>query len=173
MQYLEMQGEPLVALDLAADDNKHEPVATLSAQSIPLVPIAFDTQQKGEIETSNDASHNTLEDQIAKKRNRNREHASKTRLRKKFLLASLQEQIRHLQDQLERFKAETRIQAPQSAHAIIQKVCGNNDAVRHNPLAMPSRLGRMNAVAKSDSRLGALILCKVTKPTHVLTVSLR
>ena len=90
--------------------------------------------------------------QKLERRERNREHAKRSRLRKKFLLESLQEQIHGLQEQLEKFKTtiRTEIAAPK-AEELIDAICGHEN--QYTPLPMPSGFGPVKTLMEPDFRL--------------------
>lgn len=90
--------------------------------------------------------------QKLERRERNREHAKRSRLRKKFLLESLQEQIHGLQEQLEKFKKtiRTEIAAPK-AEQLIDDICGHEN--KYTPLPMPSGFGPVKTLMEPDFRL--------------------
>lgn len=90
--------------------------------------------------------------QKLERRERNREHAKRSRLRKKFLLESLQEQIHGLQEQLEKFKDTLRAELnPQKAEHFISQICGNEQ--KYTPLPMPSGFGPVKTLMEPDFRL--------------------
>lgn len=60
---------------------------------------------------------------IAERRQRNREHAKRSRVRKKFLLESLQEQVRALQRENSGLRMLVYEVIPQHAHQIISECC--------------------------------------------------
>jgi PAS domain S-box-containing protein len=92
------------------------------------------------------------EGQKLERRERNREHAKRSRLRKKFLLESLQEQIHFLEEQLTGLKnAITSELAPAKAQQIIQSVCGDKE--KYTPLPMPSGFGPVKTLMEPDFRL--------------------
>lgn len=90
--------------------------------------------------------------QKLERRERNREHAKRSRLRKKFLLESLQEQIHGLQEQLDKFKDALRTNLPpQNAEQIIDNICGHEK--KYTPLPMPSGFGPVKTLMEPDFRL--------------------
>lgn len=92
------------------------------------------------------------EQQKLDRRERNREHAKRSRLRKKFLLESLQEQIHFLEEQLSGLKnAITTELPPDKAQQIIATVCGDKD--KYTPLPMPSGFGPVKTLMEPDFRL--------------------
>lgn len=91
------------------------------------------------------------EAQKLERRERNREHAKRSRLRKKFLLESLQEQIHALQEQIEAFKDVVKEYAPQQSENIINRICGDKD--KFTPLPTPSGFGPVKTLMEPDFRL--------------------
>jgi hypothetical protein len=89
--------------------------------------------------------------QKIEKRERNREHAKRSRLRKRFLLESLQEQIHGLEEQLENLKYVIRTELPLKSEEIITTVCG--DKKKYTPLPMPSGFGPVKTLMEPDFRL--------------------
>mmetsp|Transcript_24467 Transcript_24467/g.57534 ORF Transcript_24467/g.57534 Transcript_24467/m.57534 type:complete len:389 (-) Transcript_24467:1979-3145(-) len=90
--------------------------------------------------------------QKLERRERNREHAKRSRLRKKFLLESLQEQIHGLQEQLEKFKKTIRTEIPApKAEQLIDEICGHEN--KYTPLPMPSGFGPVKTLMEPDFRL--------------------
>lgn len=91
------------------------------------------------------------EQQKIERRQRNREHAKRSRLRKKFLLESLQEQIHGLEEQIDSFKNVIKSELPHKADEIITSVCG--DKKKYSPLPMPSGFGPVKTIMEPDFRL--------------------
>lgn len=91
------------------------------------------------------------EQQKLERRERNREHAKRSRLRKKFLLESLQDQIHGLEEQLEGLKNAIKTELPDKAEHIITTVCGNKE--KYTPLPMPSGFGPVKTLMEPDFRL--------------------
>ena len=90
--------------------------------------------------------------QKLERRERNREHAKRSRLRKKFLLESLQEEIHGMQEQLDAMKEALRRELPpHKAESVIQDICGNKD--KYTPLPMPSGFGPVKTLMEPDFRL--------------------
>jgi hypothetical protein len=109
-----------------------------------------------------DNSHNDEEDskelteaQKLERRERNREHAKRSRLRKKFLLESLQEQIHELEEQITGLKDAIKAEIPNRAEAIIKTVCGDKE--KYTPLPMPSGFGPVKTLMEPDFRLSKCI----------------
>mmetsp|Transcript_37676 Transcript_37676/g.91645 ORF Transcript_37676/g.91645 Transcript_37676/m.91645 type:complete len:380 (+) Transcript_37676:440-1579(+) len=101
---------------------------------------------------SKPAAELTMKQKI-ERRERNREHAKRSRLRKKFLLESLQEQIAGLQEQMDRLKQAMRseIPGPGRADQLIDDICGNQS--KYTPLPMPSGFGPVKTLMEPDFRL--------------------
>lgn len=91
------------------------------------------------------------EAQKLERRERNREHAKRSRLRKKFLLESLQEQIHALQEQIESFKTVVKEYAPTQSSDIIARICGDKE--KFTPLPTPSGFGPVKTLMEPDFRL--------------------
>jgi Basic region leucine zipper len=106
------------------------------------------------------------EEQKIERRERNREHAKRSRLRKKFLLESLQEQIHGLEEQLDRFKQALRTEIPQKAEEIIKSVCGDKD--KYTPLPMPSGFGPVKTLMEPDFRLSTCIYTATFRCCHIV-----
>lgn len=138
------------------------PVATTLASAPGSV---IDTQEDDKKRSADDAdlennNHDQEDDgdsgdltdkQKLERRERNREHAKRSRLRKKFLLESLQEQIHGLQEQMDKMKQALKDEVPQKAESIIQTICGNRD--KYTPLPMPSGFGPVKTLMEPDFRL--------------------
>ena len=97
------------------------------------------------------ATKDLTEEQKIERRERNREHAKRSRLRKKFLLESLQEQIHGLEEQLDNFKTVIKQELPQKAAHIIANICGDKE--KFTPLPMPSGFGPVKTLMEPDFRL--------------------
>lgn len=91
------------------------------------------------------------EQQKIERRERNREHAKRSRLRKKFLLESLQEQIHGLEEQLDGLKNAIKREIPAKAEDVIRSVCGDKE--KFTPLPMPSGFGPVKTLMEPDFRL--------------------
>jgi hypothetical protein len=103
------------------------------------------------VEDDGDGSGDLTEAQKIERRERNREHAKRSRLRKKFLLESLQEQIHGLEEQLDRLKGVLLKELPLKAADIIKTVCGDKE--KFTPLPMPSGFGPVKTLMEPDFRL--------------------
>lgn len=94
---------------------------------------------------------NLTDDQKIERRERNREHAKRSRLRKKFLLESLQEQIHGLQEEIETLKGVIKKEIPDKAEGIFASL--NGDRAKYTPLPMPSGFGPVKTLMEPDFRL--------------------
>jgi PAS domain-containing protein len=97
------------------------------------------------------SSKELTEEQRIERRERNREHAKRSRLRKKFLLESLQEQIHGLEEQIDGLKSALKQEVPQKADELIAKICGDKE--KYTPLPMPSGFGPVKTIMEPDFRL--------------------
>jgi len=130
----------------------------VQADSVPSAPSsAPKAKRSADIAGLNHGDKEELtEQQRAERRERNREHAKRSRLRKKFLLESLQEQIHGLEEQVERFKSCLKKQLPSKAEALIKEVVGDKE--KYTPLPMPSGFGPVKTLMEPDFRLSTYIL---------------
>jgi len=90
--------------------------------------------------------------QKLERRERNREHAKRSRLRKKFLLESLQEQIYGLQSEIEKLKTIVREEVPNKAEDLLSKL-DSYQKEKFTPLPMPSGFGPVKTLMEPDFRL--------------------
>eukprot|EP00980_Cylindrotheca_fusiformis_P009201 scaffold2003_cov139-Cylindrotheca_fusiformis.AAC.17 len=104
-----------------------------------------------DLDDGNDGNKELTAKQKLERRERNREHAKRSRLRKKFLLESLQEQIHALQEQMEGLKNAIKTELPQKADGIINSICGDKE--KYTPLPMPSGFGPVKTLMEPDFRL--------------------
>lgn len=100
--------------------------------------------------------------QRKERRDRNREHAKRSRLRKKFLLESLQEQIEGLQSEIHSLKDIIKQELPDKAADLLRGFGdgeGDNDDPSqpkkgaYTPLPMPSGFGPVKTLMEPDYRL--------------------
>ena len=91
------------------------------------------------------------DEQKKERRTRNREHAKRSRLRKKFLLESLQEQIHGLQEDIEALKDLIKKEIPDRAESLLAKLMGDRE--KFTPLPMPSGFGPVKTLMEPDFRL--------------------
>lgn len=89
--------------------------------------------------------------QKVERRERNRKHAKRSRLRKKFLLESLQEQISGLQSEIDALKDIIRTECPDKAQTLLDAVSGPKG--KFTPLPMPSGFGPVKTLMEPDFRL--------------------
>mmetsp|Transcript_19042 Transcript_19042/g.31596 ORF Transcript_19042/g.31596 Transcript_19042/m.31596 type:complete len:329 (-) Transcript_19042:15-1001(-) len=97
------------------------------------------------------STKNLTDQQKVERRERNREHAKRSRLRKKFLLESLQEQIHGLQAELETLKDVIKKELPEKSEAILKQLEGDRE--KFTPLPMPSGFGPVKTLMEPDFRL--------------------
>ena len=94
------------------------------------------------------------EAQKVERRERNREHAKRSRLRKKFLLESLQEEIYGLQGEIDQLKSIIKKELPDKAESLLATIEGNPSANgKYTPLPMPSGFGPVKTLIEPDFRL--------------------
>lgn len=100
------------------------------------------------------------ESQKTERRERNREHAKRSRLRKKFLLESLQEQIDGLQGEISTLKSIIKRELPDRAAALLKDIGDSDEADSaapnkgsFTPLPMPSGFGPVKTLMEPDYRL--------------------
>jgi FtsZ-interacting cell division protein YlmF len=74
-------------------------------------------------------TRNMTEEQKVERRERNREHAKRSRVRKKFLLESLQQSVQTLQEENDKLKIAIREHIPQEADELLQKCAGDGPSV--------------------------------------------
>lgn len=100
--------------------------------------------------------------QKTERRERNREHAKRSRLRKKFLLESLQEQIEGLQGEIHTLKGIIKQELPGKAADLLKGIGDDsgdaNDPSQpkkgaYTPLPMPSGFGPVKTLMQPDYRL--------------------
>jgi PAS domain S-box-containing protein len=92
------------------------------------------------------------EEEKLERRERNREHAKRSRMRKKFLLDSLQDQIHGLEDQISGLKEALLQELPDNkACEIIESICGNKE--KFTPFPVPSGFGPVKTLMEPDCRL--------------------
>jgi PAS domain S-box-containing protein len=108
-------------------------------------------------DSEGDGGKDLTEAQRIERRERNREHAKRSRLRKKFLLESLQEQIYGLQDEIEQLKGIIKKELPDKATTLLQELEGKTSAGngKYTPLPTPSGFGPVKTLIEPDFRLMA------------------
>jgi len=123
---------------------------------------AFSSAEEGGISTKPAAALTAA--QKVERRERNREHAKRSRLRKKFLLESLQEQIDGLQSEICALRGIIRRELPDRATELMKDVGGEYDVGDsddpsqprkggYTPLPMPSGFGPVKTLMEPDYRL--------------------
>jgi PAS domain S-box-containing protein len=123
-----------------------------SAQTVPSIDIDSAAKKRKVNGPDDNVDEKDLtEQQKLERRERNREHAKRSRLRKKFLLESLQEQIHGLEEQIEGLKNAIKTELPHKAEDIITRVCGDKE--KFTPLPMPSGFGPVKTLMEPDFRL--------------------
>jgi PAS domain S-box-containing protein len=118
------------------------------------------SDEKGGGGTSSKPAASLTESQKIERRERNREHAKRSRLRKKFLLESLQEQIEGLQGEIQSLKDIIKRELPDRAESLLKDIDGgdNTNAAgpkkgEYTPLPMPSGFGPVKTLMEPDYRL--------------------
>lgn len=101
--------------------------------------------------SSGDDNKQLTDQQKIERRERNREHAKRSRLRKKFLLESLQEQITGLKEDIEALKNVIKAEIPDRADSILANLMGDRE--KYKPLPMPSGFGPVKTLMEPDFRL--------------------
>ncbi|KAL7425301.1 hypothetical protein ACHAXH_003491 [Discostella pseudostelligera] len=119
----------------------------------------FDDEESGGI--SNKPAALLTESQKVERRERNREHAKRSRLRKKFLLESLQEQIDGLNSEIHALKDIIKRELPDKATELLKDIGNEGDIDdpsqpkkgAYTPLPMPSGFGPVKTLMEPDYRL--------------------
>eukprot|EP00521_Asterionellopsis_glacialis_P006394 CAMPEP_0195284834 /NCGR_PEP_ID=MMETSP0707-20130614/2894_1 /TAXON_ID=33640 /ORGANISM="Asterionellopsis glacialis, Strain CCMP134" /LENGTH=492 /DNA_ID=CAMNT_0040344235 /DNA_START=924 /DNA_END=2402 /DNA_ORIENTATION=- len=97
------------------------------------------------------------EQAIAERRQRNREHAKRSRVRKKFMLESLQEQVRQLQKENVNLRMIVQQKIPQHAQNIISECCSKSplftETGEENPSTGANPAQTETELVKSDFSL--------------------
>jgi len=139
-------GDPAASAGIVA--TPAQPVAVPSTTA----PVPADSKKRAADAITGGTAGQLTAKQKLERRERNREHAKRSRLRKKFLLESLQEQIHGLQEQLEKFKKKIRTEIPApKAEQLIDEICGHEN--KYTPLPMPSGFGPVKTLMEPDFRL--------------------
>lgn len=97
------------------------------------------------------SSKNLTDQQKIERRERNRKHAKRSRLRKKFLLESLQDQISGLQSEIDALKDIIIREIPEKAAQLFEGISGPKG--KFTPLPMPSGFGPVKTLMEPDFRL--------------------
>ena len=130
-------------------------MSSKSVDKAAVKPPSFSTS------TSKAAAAALTESQKIERRERNREHAKRSRLRKKFLLESLQEQIEGLQSEIGNLKDIIRRELPDKANDLLKDLDGGDidgppgqpKRGDYAPLPMPSGFGPVKTLMEPDYRL--------------------
>jgi len=118
----------------------------------PLVSTSSDSITISSVKKESTSTSKSLTDQQKiERRERNRKHAKRSRLRKKFLLESLQEQINGLQSEIESMKSIIKRECPDKAENLLESVSGPKG--KFTPLPMPSGFGPVKTLMEPDFRL--------------------
>lgn len=134
--------------DLDVDDG---PVPVPEAVSSGMYATSGSTQSASPMSVTDDTKDLTDQQKI-ERRERNREHAKRSRLRKKFLLESLQEQIHGLQSEIETLKDIIKREVPDKADRLLAGIGSENEG-KYTPLPMPSGFGPVKTLMQPDYRL--------------------
>ncbi|GKY97027.1 hypothetical protein MPSEU_000661500 [Mayamaea pseudoterrestris] len=144
-----------IDLDDLFNDIYYQEMEPITVESMADVTAATDSKKRKQVDMSIDGDSGQegelTEQQKLERRERNREHAKRSRLRKKFLLESLQEQIHGLEEQLDGLKSALKTEVPDKAEQIIATVCGDKE--KYVPLPMPSGFGPVKTLMEPDFRL--------------------
>lgn len=89
---------------------------------------------------------------IAERRQRNREHAKRSRVRKKFMLESLQEQVASLQRENQRLRLLVQDNLPQHAQKIIAECCTSSPLFSDDAKDKPTTI-EVEGVTKDSTTL--------------------
>jgi len=151
--YFDVPGMPNRGISLPTDPASPA-ASTLPVSAGDAAAVGTEDRKRTVDEAELDENGGTKEltaKQKLERRERNREHAKRSRLRKKFLLESLQEQIHALQEQMEKMKGAIKKELPHKADAIINGICGDKE--KYTPLPMPSGFGPVKTLMEPDFRL--------------------
>jgi PAS domain S-box-containing protein len=100
----------------------------------------------------NAAGQGMSEHAIAERRQRNREHAKRSRVRKKFMLESLQEQVKQLQNENVQLRMIVQQKIPAHAQQIITECCSMN-TLFSDPSKNGEKKTEETSLVKSDFTL--------------------
>lgn len=143
-----LEPTPVSVLSTPNNAASYAPPQTASAPApTPSTTYSYPGAQLG----TSTSSRQLTDQQKVERRNRNREHAKRSRLRKKFLLESLQEQIHGLQSEIEDLKGVIRKELPDKADSLLEKINGKQG--QFTPLPMPSGFGPVKTLMEPDFRL--------------------
>jgi len=146
--------QPYLSPQLTSGMKRSMPSATLQVPET--IPSAGDSSRMEEDTPTTSAPGNkalTTEQRI-ERRERNREHAKRSRLRKKFLLESLQDQISGLEGEIDELKNIIKREVPDRAGGLLQGVgAAGRGSQKYKPLPMPSGFGPVKTLMEPDYRL--------------------
>mmetsp|Transcript_6625 Transcript_6625/g.20143 ORF Transcript_6625/g.20143 Transcript_6625/m.20143 type:complete len:360 (+) Transcript_6625:77-1156(+) len=97
-------------------------------------------------------SKSLTDEQRVERRERNREHAKRSRIRKKFLLESLLEQVQELRGENEELRRAIRDGCPETAHDILQS-CSTEESLLLCAEPTSSPIGTTQQLMEPDFRL--------------------
>mmetsp|Transcript_7022 Transcript_7022/g.12630 ORF Transcript_7022/g.12630 Transcript_7022/m.12630 type:complete len:403 (-) Transcript_7022:94-1302(-) len=100
------------------------PPPTRPPHSYPVAPPLGAPSSKRKYSDDDD---DTAESAVAERRLRNREHAKRSRVRKKFMLESLQEEVRLLQGENSQLRLKIQRCLPTKAQQIFQECCSSSE----------------------------------------------
>mmetsp|Transcript_10758 Transcript_10758/g.19506 ORF Transcript_10758/g.19506 Transcript_10758/m.19506 type:complete len:390 (-) Transcript_10758:412-1581(-) len=136
--------------------------AVAPAQAAKPAPIPSPIGSDDGMGVSTKPAASLTESQKIERRERNREHAKRSRLRKKFLLESLQEQIDGLQSEIHTLKDIIKRELPDRASELLKDL-GDGEGEKddpsqpkkgsYTPLPMPSGFGPVKTLMEPDYRL--------------------
>lgn len=136
--------------------------AVAPAQAAKPAPIPSPIGSDDGMGVSTKPAASLTESQKIERRERNREHAKRSRLRKKFLLESLQEQIDGLQSEIHTLKDIIKRELPDRATELLKDL-GDGEGEKddpsqpkkgsYTPLPMPSGFGPVKTLMEPDYRL--------------------
>ena len=141
----------LPSTDGAVPDAAPSDLPSLPDQGSATEPSSSSKKRPAPAPSDQDDDKELTEQQKLERRERNREHAKRSRLRKKFLLESLQEQIHGLEEQIEGLKKAIQTEVPHKAESIITGILGNKE--KYQALPMPSGFGPVKTIMEPDFRL--------------------
>ena len=120
-------------------------------QPAPVPSTALSSSDDFDAAGKKDPSKALTDQQKVERRERNRKHAKRSRLRKKFLLESLQEQISGLQSEIDSLKDVIKRECPEKAEKLLEEISGPKG--KFTPLPMPSGFGPVKTLMEPDFRL--------------------
>jgi len=138
---------------LTAGTKRSQPTAT-PTQLEPVLSAASSVPMEEDDAPPAANSKALTTEQRIERRERNREHAKRSRLRKKFLLESLQDQISGLEAEIDELKDLIKREVPDRAGALLQTIgAAGKGSQKYKPLPMPSGFGPVKTLMEPDYRL--------------------